>query len=363
MKILVIYATAGAGHRRAAEAVTQVLREETRHNTILVDALTHASWLYKYSYSATYTFMITKCPWLWAFFFGLLDIPCLQKTIWALRRLQNTVHGRGLARYLIEEDFDYIISTHFFPNEVASALKQSGRIRARIISCVTDFDVHRFWLGPGINYYACASSWTADKLFKLGVVPERIKTTGIPTDKCFSQHPDAGEVRRRLGISEKMFTVLIATGSFGIGPMEELIDRLPGFQILVVCGHNAGLYERLRQRDQKDLKVYGLVKNMDELMAAADVMITKPGGLSIAEALVTGLPLIFFSAIPGQEKHNVEVLKTYGVGISGCSLDEMAGELKKFQDSPEACAQARAASRALGRPDAARQVVNLIPQQ
>ena len=361
MKILVIYATAGAGHRRAAEAVAQALKDNPRHTTVLADALEYASWLYKYTYSGTYTFLITKCPWLWAFFFGLLNIPWLQSSVWTLRRIQNTINGQGLERFLIRENFDYIISTHFFPNEVVSALKSRGKISSKVISCITDFDVHRFWLGSGIDIYTCASSWTADKLSRLGVKPEQIKIIGIPTDASFSKHPDARQVRRKLEIDESAFTVLIATGSFGIGPIEELIDRLPGIQVMVVCGHNKVLYERLRGRGSKMIKIYGLVKNMDELMAAADVMITKPGGLSIAEALVTGLPLIFFSAIPGQETQNIAVLKTYGVGISGCSIDEMAGVLKKFQDSPETFQAARAASRALGRPDASRQVANIIP--
>jgi len=100
---------------------------------------------------------------------------------------------------------------------------------------------------------------------------------------------------------------------------------------VVVCGHNKSLYERLSRGQKELVKVFGLVNNMDELMAACDCMITKPGGLSISEALVSGLPLIFFNAIPGQESNNVRVLKEHGIGISGLKIDEIAGMLKHFK--------------------------------
>ena len=108
------------------------------------------------------------------------------------------------------------------------------------------------------------------------------------------------------------------------------------------------------------MKVYGFVDNMDELMAVSDAMITKPGGLSISEALVIGLPLIFFNAIPGQEENNVRVLAVYGVGVSGCPVSEMAHILKNFQMSSEDLSEARLRSRNLGRPNAAKDILALM---
>ena len=115
-------------------------------------------------------------------------------------------------------------------------------------------------------------------------------------------------------------TVLIATGSFGMGPIEQLINLLSGYQLLIVCGQNHVLYEHLNVSQARSVHVLGLVDNMDELMSVADVMVTKPGGLSISEALVKKLPMIFFSAIPGQEANNIKVLKTYEVSSATKAL-------------------------------------------
>ena len=110
-----------------------------------------------------------------------------------------------------------------------------------------------------------------------------------------------------MGLQPDLFTVLVATGSFGIGPIEGIIDVLKGFQVIVVCGHNRDLFRKLSGKYCALVKVLGLVDNMHELMAVSDAMVTKPGGLSICEALVSQLPLIFFNAIPGQEIGNIKV--------------------------------------------------------
>ena len=120
--------------------------------------------------------------------------------------------------------------------------------------------------------------------------------TGIPTHDNFSRPVDVEQLRAKMNLRADCFTVLIATGSFGIGPIEKIIEQLPDFQVVVICGHNKKLVERLRLAAGDNVKVFGLVNNMDEMMGLSDVMITKPGGLSITEALVRGLPMIFFNA-------------------------------------------------------------------
>ena len=157
-----------------------------------------------------------------------------------------------------------------------------------------------------------------------------------------------------------MFTVLIATGSFGIGPIEEIIQSLKDVQVIVVCGHGKVLYERLSKKKYDNVKVCGLVDNMHELMAVADVMLTKPGGLSISEALVSELPMIFFSPIPGQEENNIRVLKESGVGISQCSIAEIAQHLQHYKSSPQDFQAAVEKAKALGHPHAVRDIISLI---
>ena len=122
-----------------------------------------------------------------------------------------------------------------------------------------DFDVHRIWISPGIDFYTGACTFTRNKLIELGIAPERAFETGIPTDKKFSKVFDRNQLRRQLGIQENLFTVLIATGSFGSGPIEQLIDELKDYQLIVICGHNQVLYKNLSQKPLTRVKVCGMV--------------------------------------------------------------------------------------------------------
>lgn len=362
MKILVIHTSAGAGHFKAAEAVYHGLKKYSSHEVVLADALDYTSPFFKKFYRGTYFFLITKVPLLWGFFFWLLDIGWLQGMFRWLRRGYNAFNARHLQCFLQEEQFDCIVATQFFPAEVAAALKRRGRIKSKLMVVITDFDVHRIWLSTDVNIYAVASQWTKEKLKKLGIEEDKITVTGIPTDEKFSYDYDIETLKTNLGLTRNMFTVLIATGSFGIGPIEAIIHRLQGFQIIVVCGHNQALFKRLTQRQYPFVKVLGLVHNMHELMAAADVMVTKPGGLSIAEALVSQLPLIFFNSIPGQETNNVRVLKTHGVGVHPARIQDIVKELETLKSSRDTFLTALKKTKALARPSAVKDIIGLIEE-
>ncbi|MCR4336900.1 MAG: hypothetical protein NUV91_03755 [Candidatus Omnitrophica bacterium] len=359
MKILVIHATAGAGHRKAAEAVHHGFVTKTSHPTTIIDALDYTSPFYKKAYSQTYTFLISYLPWVWGAIFELIDQPALVPIVRWIRRCQNALVGRKLCQYLIHEQFDCIVSTHFFPNEVVSALKKEKKISSKLISVVTDFDVHTIWLGSGVDYYAVACEWTKEKIKTFGISDEKIFVSGIPTHETFQEFYQKEIIRQKLGLVEDAFTVLVATGSFGIGPIEQIVDSFKDVQILVLCGHNQSLYERLKRKESRLIHVYPLVRNMHEMMSASDVMVTKPGGLSIAEALVKGLPLIFFNAIPGQETNNVKVLSHHGVGLMPKSVEHIVQAIQSLRDSSEHFDTAVQKIKTLARPDAVETILKL----
>ena len=360
MKILIIYAAAGAGHKKAAEALFHYLKENTSHEIVFADVLDYTQPLYKKNYEKTYVFCVTKAPWLWGFFFALTDCAFCRPFVRFFRRAANSVNAKLFEEFLVKEQFDAVFSTHFFPNEVISYLKKKGLIRSKLVSIVTDFDVHSMWMASGVDCYTAASLYTKEKLIHLGVAPEKVFTTGIPTHAKFSAPVDKRELCNKLGIKENLFTVLIATGSFGIGPIEELVGGLSTFQLLVVCGNNKTLFKELSVRQNELLKVYGLVDNMDELMSVVDVMITKPGGLSISEAMVKNLPLIFFSAIPGQETSNIKVLKSYGIGAWTPSVAEIIKEVENLNTSAKTLQNAKENTRRLAKPAACRDIASLI---
>lgn len=219
MKILLAHSSAGAGHMKAAQAVYNGLKETTAHQGVIIDALDYTSPIFKKLYRGTYAYLISRIPWAWGMAFALLDQPWIQAMVRMIRRAYNALNARALVAFLEKEQFDAVISTHFFPTEVAAALKRSGRIKSKLITVITDFDVHKIWTAKGIDAYTVACPWTRDKLKSLGEDESRIFATGIPTDKAFSVHPDIGQLKAKMGIKEDMFTVLVATGSFGIGPI------------------------------------------------------------------------------------------------------------------------------------------------
>ncbi|VAW19205.1 hypothetical protein MNBD_BACTEROID05-606, partial [hydrothermal vent metagenome] len=163
MKILCIHASAGAGHLKAAEALYDGLKKHTKHDVFLVDALDYGVSFFKKMYRGGYIFMVSNIPFVWAIAFAILDWPPLQPVIRFARRIYNSIMTRKLHQYLVDEQFDVILSTHFLTNEVASALRRQGKIKSKIICALTDYDVHKIWLGSHVDMYAAASEWTKNK--------------------------------------------------------------------------------------------------------------------------------------------------------------------------------------------------------
>ena len=361
MKILVINATAGAGHKKAAEAIFKGLQAKAGYDVRFADALDYTNFFFKKNYPGFYTFLVTRFPGVWGFFFSVLDLPWMQPVVRAARRLYNGFNAAALQEFLIQEQFDCIFSTHFLSVEVCGYLKRKGKIRSKVICCVTDFDVHRIWVTEGIDLYTTACEYTRNKLIALGVSSDKVFAFGIPTDPKFSLRLDTAALKKKLGLQQGVRTVLIATGSFGMGPIEELTRLLKSYQLLIVCGNNRALYERLKPLAQGNVLVLGLVDNMDELMAVADVMVTKPGGLSISEALVKKLPMLFFSAIPGQESNNIKVLSSYGAALAvQSSLTEIARTMDEWNADPQKLEALRQRLGALAKPHAVADIISLI---
>lgn len=361
MRILVIHTSAGAGHTKAAEALFHGIKNTSRFSVALVDALDYTSPFYKSFYQRSYTLLVTRLSWLWGFSFWLTDRVWLRGVVKFLRRLLNSRTAKRLEKFLEKEQFDYIFSTHFFPCEVISSLKRKSLIHSKLMTVVTDFDVHTIWLSQGTECYTVACDETKERLKTLGVPEDKIAVTGIPVHEKFLKKVNPDDLKDRLGLKKNIFTVLIATGSFGSGPIEKIVQALKDYQVLVVCGRNAMLFSRLGQKNLKHTKVYGLVHNMDELMKVSDGMVTKPGGLSICEAFVCGLPLIFFSAIPGQETHNVEVLHRYGIGVfTGNNISKITEEIKRLSTDKEYLISAKKNIERLTKPSCVRDIIQLI---
>jgi len=337
MKVLITYASAGAGHRRAAEAVYDYLKNNRKDLTLeLVDIVPFANPLFRLFYNSGYPFLVHYAIWLWGLFFWMTESGL---TRWICRRSSLVINYFSCSKfvnYLIKEKFDFIISTHFLNSELAANLKLENKIQAKLITVVTDFGVHPFWVSNGTDLYVVASGLTKDRLLSMGVSADMIQASGIPFSLSFVKTQNRNQLAEKFGIDKDKFTVLLMTGSFGSGPLEEIAESLCTLaQVLVVCAKNKKLFSRLNKRNLENVKVFGFVHNPEELMAVSDVIITKPGGSSIAEFLNMELFPIFISAIPGQEQENVRILASYGVGCAPKNIKQIKEWVVELKNNPQ----------------------------
>ncbi len=362
MKVLITYVSAGAGHRRAAEAIYNYLKNNRKDLTLeLADILPFANPFFRFCYNFGYPFLVHYAVWLWGFFFWLTEFKL---TSWFSRQgalIGNYLGCRKFVTYLIEEKFDYIISTHFLNSELVANLKLRNKIQAKLITGITDFGVHPFWVSKGTDLYVVASGSTKNKLLSMGVVEQKIQSSGIPFSPSFVKTQNKAQLAEKLRIDRNKFTVLVITGSFGVGPLEQIAESLRGeAQVLVVCAKYKKLFNRLKKRNLENVNVFGFVDNTEELMACAQVIITKPGGSTITEVLIMELPVIFINAIPGQETANVEALAEYSIGVSPKSIEEIKNYVLDLKNNPQKVEELRRRIRKIQKPFACEELASVI---
>jgi len=358
LKILITYARAGNGHRRAAEAIQHYLRENHKHLDVsTIDILDYTNFLFKNAYSRGYSFVVGRLPFLWKFIYRLTSGGNLNRLNRVLGYWVNRLNTRKFQQFLLDNNFDVILATHFLPCETAGALKKNQRINSRLICVVTDFNVHPFWITVGVDEYVAAGEFARSQLEDFGINKDKIRLAGIPVDLKFSRQADKRQARDKLGLKQGEFTVLVATAAFGLRPIEKIVDLLRAeVQMLVICGNNNRLLKRLAGNSYPLVKPFGFVENIEELMAASDVIITKPGGLTCSESLAMGLPMIFIAAIYGQETKNAKILEDYGVGVSADDLTVLRQMVINYKNNPQMLNAVRERISRFAKPFAAKEI-------
>jgi processive 1,2-diacylglycerol beta-glucosyltransferase len=361
-RILILSASVGAGHMRAAEAVEAALRllaPEAVVKNLDVLELTNAA--FRRVYSRTYFDLVNKAPQVLGLVYDLLDRPpSAQRKADRLRLLVERLNLLRFSRLLRSESWDVIVNTHFLPAEIVAVLRRKGDITTPQLTVTTDFETHRLWVYEPCDHYFTATEEGAAYLRHWGVAADRISVTGIPVHPVFSQAKPAAECRARLGLADDRPVILQLAGGFGMGPVEKLfcgllaVDR--PLQVVVVSGRNEQLQARLRQVEVPErhrVNILGFTTQIDEWMAAADVVLSKPGGLTTSEALARGAALMIANPIPGQETRNADFLLENGAAIKVNNIATLPHKLSKLLDEPGRLAELKANARRLGRPQAA----------
>ena len=368
-RVLILSASAGAGHVRAAQALEQAFRQsgtvrEIRH----VDVLQHTSALFRRIYGQGYLDLVSHAPEVLGWLYDYLDRP------WKHERLRlafESLNARPFVKLLTASRPYWVVCTHFLPAEIVAWLRARERLETRQAVVVTDFDVHAMWLVRHVERYFVALEETRVHLERLGIPADRITVSGIPIDPVFAEPKEARAMRLQHGLDPDRTTVLVSAGGFGVGPVAHLVRSLQELrhpsQVVVICGRGADLRRRVRRLvaavpagSPVAFRVVGYTRAMDEYMAAADLLVGKPGGLTTSEALAKGLPMVIVNPIPGQEEWNADHLLEAGAAIRCNNLPALAWKLDQLLDDPTRLTAMRANARRLARPQAAREITKSL---
>ena len=285
----------------------------------------------------------------------------------AFKKWLHRYTALNLRRFVAELAPDVVVCTHAFPCGAMAEYKREFADAPPVVAVVTDFVVHPFWIHRNIDWYAVATGSMKHALITRGVDAEKISVTGIPIDPRFALRGERRAARRKLGLSPDVTTLLVMGGGVGIGPLEKAIvgiDRLAhDVQTIVVAGKNPTLETRIRSMARgmrHSVKVAGFVSNVFDYMRAADVLISKPGGLTSSEALATELPLVMLRPLPGQEERNTRYLQANGAGVRVQSTRELVHTLDHLLANPELLSAMRERARELAKPRAAEEVAVIV---
>ena len=367
-RVLVLTLSFGSGHLRAGRAVAEALREIASDAEVRqVDALAQARRLFRLGYVWPYWLMIRHAPALWDRFFTARLKQRHSRTApdWAFR------FG---CPHVFEEieafDPDVIVAAEVAACEMASLARRLGITRAPIVNVITDHHAEPAWVRPEVSAYAVASAAVRDQLVEWGAPADHIRITGIPTDAVFDAPADSSAIRARFGLTPERPVVLMMGGGMGPTRMDAIADGLCAsgepMQIVAVTGHDSRVRGRLEDIQARHsatpmtLTVLGWTDEVASLMKCADVLVTKPGGLTTAEAAIAAVPIVMFDAIPGPELHNAERVAAAGAGVlTRGARETVSAVLALLRDVPGRRAMSQR-GRALATPKAAEEIASVI---
>jgi len=358
--VLILTASAGGGHIVAARALEHEFRRQAPGLSVeVLDALALTPRYFRRVYGGGYLALVQHAPALFGWLYDRMDRPEPGWLDGARRWIQNQ-NGTRLVREVQVRRPRLVVCTHYLPAEFVAQMRQAGMVSCCHVIVTTDYETHRMWVQEPCDRYYAATPDAAYLLATWGVSPDRIRVTGVPVRPGFDTACDPTEARRRCGLPEGPRVVLMLCGGFGVGPAAELLAALTTLpapaQIVVIVGRNEKLQRQLeRQAGASDgrVRVVGYTDRVHEWMRAADVVVSKPGGLTVAETLACGRPLIIVNPIPGQETRNADYLLENGAAIKVNHIRLLAPRVATLLSDAARLERMQAAARTLARPQAA----------
>lgn len=368
-KVLIMSASTGGGHNRAARAIKEELIKKTIDGETIeckiIDSLKLVNTTMDKIISTGYEKSAIYTPNAYGRVYRFSESGLASKNEFKDNMI-TTFMARRFKRLLLDEQPDLIVGTHPFPMIALSTLKKqcsntstttvfhtslgdefsnffNSKSFPTLISVLTDYTTHSTWIQNELDYYIVGHEYVKELLISEGVNSDKVKPLGIPVEKSFLNHRDRETVLSELGFNKDKLTVLLMGGSFGAGnikeTLEEMLDIDRDFQILVITGRNESLKEKIEKRlethiSDKKVCVLGFTNKMNDILASIDVLVTKPGGLTTTEALLKDVPMIVPYYIPGQEEENLDFLCNCGSALRTTKKYSLSVLLKVLIDDP-----------------------------
>ena len=367
-RIVILSVSAGSGHVRAAQALQAAANSWYPDVEVVhIDLMELVPKLFRTIYTETYVKIIEQHPALWGYLYDKTDGDKIDSSLSRLRRAIENLNTRKLKNALNDIAPDHVICTHFLPAQLLSRRIRKGKFDKPVWVQVTDFDVHALWIHKGMSGYFAAHDELAWRISQRGIPAENILVTGIPIMPVFTGLLSRTECSQEFGLDPTRKTLLLMAGGSGLGNSVKLAERLLAmdgdFQIVAIAGNNDKQLKKLNslaERYPTRLFPLGFINTIERVMAASDLVITKPGGLTTSECLAMGLPMIIVSPIPGQEERNSDFLLEHGVALKACDTNALAWRVDLLLNEPERLTMMREEARLISRPDSARKVLDHV---
>ena len=369
-RILILSTSAGAGHLRAAEAVELAMRELAPDAHVEnKDVLALGTKTFKRLYGQAYLDFVNRAPHVLGYFYDLLDRPPRSKKgrTDKMRVAVEKLNMRPFLKLMKSEQWDIIVNTHFLPAEIIANLRRKMKIDVPQVTVTTDFETHRLWVNRPCEHFFTATEEGAHYLNHWKVNLKRITVSGIPIHPVFAKPKPRAECLENQGLKGKAPIVLQLAGGFGVGPIEKIfrsvLEVSSPLEVVVVSGRNEAVKKKLskiKPPKRHSAKILGFTKEIDELMAVADIVLSKPGGLTTSETLARGAAMAIINPIPGQESRNSDFLLENGAAIKINNVGTLRYKLEELLGDPRRLARLKAAAKRLGRPRAAYTVAGKV---
>jgi len=324
-RVMIVSASVGAGHNAAADAIVEGLATAGFDADVeRIDAVAHAPWWFRLYYSGGFALAMTRFPTIYGLTFRATDRPQRPRRsleerlrLWRERRIM-----KPLGRRLRESHPDLIIHTHFLAPPIARYLNRTGQLAAKQFVVVTDIQVHRFWHCEDIDRWFIPAPPSAEPLQRWGIDPRTVTVSGMPIGSKWTRPCDPSAARAAWNLPEDAPVIVLSGGTeFTCGPVakiaRDLVNACPDAVVVVLAGHNKKLLARLSRlaaRRQR-LRPVAFTDRSHELVHAATLMITKAGGITTAECLAAGTPMILTNPVGGQEGGNAQFMADNGAAV------------------------------------------------